>query len=90
MLARAAVTHLPVGKDEPAERHEKLAVAGNPGPAGMLGEHAAERAQNMRYDDLGSSVAVGVFRSCVTADTIQKPVDLALRVMEPAGTGPAI
>ena len=90
MPAGATITHLPVGKDKSAEPDEKLAIPGNAFPAGMLGQHAAECAQYVRNDDLGSGIAVGVFRACVPADTVQKPMNLALCMMEPAGAGPAV
>ena len=90
MPTGAAIAHLPVGKDQPAEPDEKLAIPGNAFPAGMLCQHAAECAQYVGNNHLGSGVAVGVFRACVTADTVQEPMNLALRVMKPAGTRPAV
>ena len=90
MAPRPAIAHLPVISDETAQCHKQLAMIGNGIPACMQTQQIRETADDMRHHHLCRGIAVGIHRSCIAADAVEKPVDLALRVMKAAGTCPAI
>ena len=90
VIAQTALRNLPVLQRHPAKGHEELAVFGDGLPARGAGQMVKKAAQHMRYDHLGSGIAVGVHRAGEPTDAVQKPFHLALRMVEPPGAGPAI
>ena len=90
MCTGAALADLTVFQWHPAKSHKQLAVRGDGFPTGRSVKKAAERAQNMGHHNFGSCKGIGVFRTRAAADAVQKTFQLALRMVESSGTGPAI
>ena len=81
---------LGVFRRNPAEGQEQIAVFRQIVPAVVMGHQPVHRRHDMRQQHAGRRQRIAVAMGDITADRVQKPVQLALRVMEPAGRGPAI
>ncbi len=75
-----------------AEHDQQFCMLGNHWPAVLFAPRHLEEvhAKDMRDDRLRSTGAVARIRRGVAADAVQEAMDLAERVMKPAGAGPAI
>ena len=73
-----------------AERHHQLGVLEDVGPGRGPVSDVVERAQHMGDEDLRGRQRVAVDRRRVAADAVEEPVELALRVVEPASARPAV
>ena len=88
--ARAARTNLGVARGDTTKGDDQFAVFGNRGPRGDLGTKLPEVTDDMRRSDHRRGEAVVVDVAGVTADRVQKSVNLTLGVMEAPGARPAI
>ena len=73
-----------------AERDDQLGVRHDRRPGRRAAQHLAGAADQVRQQHLRGAQAVGVARGDVTAAEREEPVQLALRVVEPPGTGPSV
>ncbi len=74
-----------------AESHQQGAVTGNEWPAcHTILNGAVAQAQNMGKQHFGRRMRIGVTRPGEPAGKVQKAAQLALRVVKPPGTGPAV
>lgn len=90
MRAVAAAMHIRVLDGHAAEGDDHLRAAGDGVPRNALALHMIIGTEHMRHDDHGGARAVGVDGPDIAAERVQKPVDLALRVVEAPGARPAI
>ncbi len=86
----AARAHPRVLHVHAAERDDELGVLEDRLPRGRAPQHLVGAADDVRQDHLGRAERVAVDRRGVAADAVQEAVQLALRVVEPAGARPAV
>src|SRR5262245_24827586 len=90
MSARPARAHHGVLERDPAEAHEKLRVPLDDGPCGRAVEEAAHVAQHVGHDHGQRAIAVRVLSTHEPAEAVEEAMELALRVVEAPGAGPAV
>src|SRR5581483_831975 len=71
-----------------SEADEQVYVFDNRGPSGSSRQHIPEIAEDVWKGDLGGAYAVAMHRVGVAAQTIEKAMNLTLRVVKAPGTGP--
>ena len=86
----AAGRHAPVLRIEPAESHHDIAIAGNAVPAGRGPGYGFVASEHVLQDNLRRAPAVVSRLIREAAERAEEPANLAARVMEPAGTRPAV
>ena len=90
VAARAAAADIVVLQRHAAKGKHQLALPHQLGPTYTVAGHRSLRAENVGQDHRRRTRAVAVDRAHVTAGQIQEAVDLALRVVETPGAGPAV
>ena len=90
MIARTTGIDAGVLDRHSPERDEKIGVLGDDVPRRGAREQLPVCSDHTRHDDTGGTERVAVDRLGVSTQLIQKSVNLALRVMESAGAGPAV
>ena len=90
MIASATITDLAILNRHPAKSDNQLTCLCDTLPAGLNGHHFHKGTDNMRHDYLSRRKAIGIYRAGIAANTVQKPVNLALRMVKPPGAGPPI
>ena len=90
MIVGAAAVDLRITQRQAAERDEQLTLARQLGKVGMLAVQRAQRTEYMRQDALARRAAVGIGAGGIAAKALKEAMQLALRVMETPGAGPAV
>ena len=91
MITQPACIHLRIFDGRTAKKNDRFAVRRDLGGPGRFPEERKERkTQNVFDDDFGGRSGVGINRRNVAATQAQEAMDLALGMVEAAGTRPAI
>ena len=90
MPARAAAADIVVLQCHAAEGEDQRALRDQLVPAHIVTGDGALRADHMRQDHRGGARAIAADRADIAAEKVQKAVELVLRVVKPAGAGPAV
>ncbi len=69
---------------------KQLTLPGQLGKMGMLPVQRAQRPENMRQNTLARGAAIGIGAGGVPAKALEKPVQLALRMVKASSAGPAV
>ena len=90
MLARPSRGDIAIANGQTAKAKHDLGIARNRRPIRDLAKQHFIRAQNMRQQRLRRSVGIGIHLAGIAAAKPKKALQLAARMMEPPGGGPAI
>ncbi len=90
VAGHAAGRHVHVLRRDAAERHQQLGVLDDRRPGRRGVQQRLRVPDEVRQQHLGGADAVGVPRVGEAAGQVQETVQLALRVVEAAGAGPAV
>ena len=90
MVIGAAAVDLGIAQRQTANRDKQLALPRQLGKMGMLTVQRAQRPENMRQNALARGAAIGIGAGGVPAISLEKPVQLALRMVKASSAGPAV
>ncbi len=90
MVIGATAVDLGIAQRQSADGDKQLTLPGQLGKMGMLPVQRAQRPENMRQNTLARGAAIGIGAGGVPAKALEKPVQLALRMVKASSAGPAV
>gem|GEM_PF-5991995 len=90
MVIGAAAVDLGIAQRQSADGDKQLTLPRQLGKMGMLTVQRAQRPENMRQNALARGAAIGIGAGGVPAKALEKPVQLALRMVKASSAGPAV
>lgn len=87
MVIGAAAVDLGIAQRQTTNGDKQLTLPGQLGKMGMLPVQRAQRPENMRQNTLARGAAIGIGAGGVPAKALEKPVQLALRMVKASSAG---